>query len=170
LSPWRGVGGDIGLMTVDVRSDSDVYAAHASELVQFASSLVGPADAPDVVADAFIRLVRSPVWAHAEDRRALWFRGVVFGARSFHRSASRRRLREARSAAMPVASPLEPGPADGEIVDALEALSPQQRAAMFLTYWHDLDVSSVAELLGISAGAVKKHLARARCKLKVVLG
>lgn len=42
-------------------SDGDVYRLHAHELVRFATVLVGPDDAPDVVANAFVRCFRRPV-------------------------------------------------------------------------------------------------------------
>ena len=48
-------------------------------------------------------------------------------------------------------------------------LSPQQRAVVVLTYWQDLTPSAVAELLDVSEGAVRKHLARARKHLRRVL-
>ena len=38
-----------------------------------------------------------------------------------------------------------------------------------LTYWNDLGPASVAGLLGISEGAVRRHLARARALLKEYL-
>lgn len=49
-------------MEVDERSDEAVYEAHAAELVRFATGLVGVDDAPDIVADAFVRVTQAPVW------------------------------------------------------------------------------------------------------------
>ncbi|MGI8516877.1 MAG: RNA polymerase sigma factor [Acidimicrobiia bacterium] len=57
-----------------------------------------------------------------------------------------------------------------EVARAVSALSTQQRAVVFLTYWDDLDVEAVAELLGVTAGTVRKQLARARAHLREVLG
>ena len=37
------------------------------------------------------------------------------------------------------------------------------------TYWDDLDPGSIAGLLDISEGSVKRHLARARSHLKEAL-
>ena len=48
-------------------------------------------------------------------------------------------------------------------------LSVQQRASVVLTYWEDLAPSQVAGRLGISEGSVKRHLARARSRLKELL-
>jgi DNA-directed RNA polymerase specialized sigma24 family protein len=157
-------------MSVDLRPDEVVYEAHARELVRFAAGLVGPADAADVVADAFVRVVASPVWTEARDRRALWFRAVTFEARSLQRSAMRRRAREASVAAADTNS-ISPGPmlGDERVQDALDVLSVQQRAAVVLTYWQDLGPGDVAKLLGVTEGSVRKQLARARKKLRGAL-
>lgn len=156
-------------MGVDGRPDEQVYAAHAAELVRFATGLVGVHDAPDVVADAYLRVTRSAVWGDARDRRVLWLRAVVFEARSLARSSARRRARELR-VAVPVAvdgDQLDAG--SSEVTDALDRLSVQQRAVLVLTYWSDLDPAAVAEQLGVSEGSVRKQLARARARMKEAL-
>lgn len=156
-------------MEVDDRSDEAVYAAHAHELVRFATGLVGRDDAPDVVVDAFVRVAQSTVWGEARNRRSLWVRAVVFESRSFIRTAVRRRARE-RKVAVPAAVPSEVGPeSNGEIATALDGLSPQQREVIILTYWDDLAPASIAELLEVSEGTVRKQLARARARMKAVL-
>jgi RNA polymerase sigma factor (sigma-70 family) len=52
---------------------------------------------------------------------------------------------------------------------ALAALSGQQRAVVFLTYWEDQAPAQIAELLGVSDGTVRKQLARAREHLRRIL-
>ena len=56
-----------------------------------------------------------------------------------------------------------------EVFAAVAALSPRQRAVVYLTYWEDLDPGAAAALIGISDGAVRRHLARARKTLRGVL-
>lgn len=51
----------------------------------------------------------------------------------------------------------------------MNRLSIRQRAVVALTYWDGLAPDEVAATLGISAGAVKSHLARARAKLRGLL-
>ena len=48
-------------------------------------------------------------------------------------------------------------------------LSVMQRAVVYLTYWEDLTPAAVAARLDVSEGTVKRHLARARSKLRKVL-
>lgn len=154
---------------MDRRPDDVVYKAHADELVRFATGLVGPDDAPDVVIDAFVQLVGSKVWHNANDRRALWYRAVIYRARSWRRSTARRRAREHSASLLdrrPVDNSME---RDEDVVTALTELSVQQRAVVVLTYWADLSPADVGDLIGISEGAVKKQLSRARRKLRGVL-
>lgn len=154
-------------MTVIDEKSLDTYAAHADGLVRFAAGLVGPSDAEDVLSDAMARLMSSRVWPVAENPKALMYRAVLYEARMFVRSQRRRISREARAAVdeayeMPSIAP--------EVSRAVAGLSPQQRAVVFLTYWDDLAPASVAALLGVSEGTVRKQLARARDRLREVLG
>lgn len=155
------------VMTVIDERSVDAYAKHADGLIRFAAGLVGPSDSQDVVSDAMARLMNSRVWDEAENPKALMYRAVVYEARMFARSRRRRVSREARAAVgeayeMPSIAP--------EVARAVAGLSPQQRAVVFLTYWDDLDPASVAALLGVSEGTVRKQLARARDRLREVLG
>ncbi len=79
------------------------------------------------------------------------------------RSSSRRRVREARAAGGETTFELDFRPDVGE---AVGRLSVQQRASVFLTYWEGLTQDEVAARLGISVGSVKRHLSRARSRLK----
>ena len=132
-------------------SDEEIYRKHSDDLVKFATGLVGPADAADVVADAVARVLANPRWREARDRRAYLFGSVLNEARMHHRATMRRRAREARAA------PRE-GLVDGEVrhdmLAAIARLSLRQRAVVVLTYWQDLHERETAELLGISVGSV----------------
>lgn len=52
---------------------------------------------------------------------------------------------------------------------ALGGLAPQQRAAVVLRHWLDLDVTSTAALLGCSEGTVKSTTSRALAHLRAAL-
>ena len=56
------------------------------------------------------------------------------------------------------------------VLDALATLAPRSRAVVVLRYWADLSVDQAAEVLGCSPGTVKTLGARARDKLRAVLG
>jgi RNA polymerase sigma-70 factor (ECF subfamily) len=91
---------------------------------------------------------------------------VLNAARSRRRAELRRRVREARYAPPNIAEPEEIRP---EVLEAIARLSVRQRAVVYLTYWDDLDQAAAAELLAISEGSVRRHLARARANLRRTL-
>jgi RNA polymerase sigma factor (sigma-70 family) len=147
-------------------TDDELYRKHAEELTAFATGLVGPNHAADVVSDAVLRCLSSRRWATVTNKRAYLYRGVFNEAAMFHRSTRRRRTRESSSDRMPLVSQPEFNP---EIAAAVARLSVRQRAVIVLTYWGDLDPQSIAALLNISDGSVRRHLARARANLREVL-
>jgi RNA polymerase sigma factor (sigma-70 family) len=147
-------------------SDAEIYRKYAEELTRFATGLVGPSDAADVVSEAVLRCLGSRQWPGVTERRAYLYRSVFHEAARLHRSRQRRRGREARVAPAEATDPPEVRP---EVLAAVERLSLRQRAVVVLTYWDDLTPAAVAEVLHISEGAVRRHLARARHRLREVL-
>jgi len=150
-------------MSVGKPTNAEIYGKYADELVRFATGLVGPTDAPDVVAEAVVRVMWSKRWQHVTNYKAYLYQAVLNEARMYHRSTMRRRAREQRASGGDVVYPHEARP---EVLEAVGRLSPQQRAAIFLTYWEGLGVDEVAVRLGVRVGSVKRHLARARAKLR----
>jgi RNA polymerase sigma-70 factor (ECF subfamily) len=53
-----------------------------------------------------------------------------------------------------------------DVATALRALPFRQRQATILYYWADLPVAAIAELMGLTEGAVRAHLAHARRALR----
>lgn len=151
-----------------VMDNETVYRSYSQELTRYATGLVGPFDASDVVTDACLRAFESRNWPEVIDRRAYLYRTVLSVANDHHRRTMSRRLREMRAASREET----PDPAlsvDVEVLDAVARLSVQQRAAVFLTYWEDLAPEAVARHMGVSTGTVKRHLARARKRLGEML-
>lgn len=153
-------------MMTDVETDEQLYAQLSPELIRYATALTGPADAPDVVADAVIACFGSRHWPTVTNKRAYLYRAVLNQAHTHGRSAERRLRRERRTS-----DRLEVAPA-ADSVDARRALahlSPQQRAVVFLTYWEDRTPAHIADLLGVAEGTVRKQLARSREHLRRIL-
>jgi RNA polymerase sigma factor (sigma-70 family) len=141
----------------------ELYAKHADALTRFATGLVGPSDAADVVSDAVLRCLASDRWLEVRDPRPYLYRAVLNQARQAHRGALRRAAREARLIPPAAVDPPEVRP---EVLSAVARLSLRQRAVIVLTYWEDLDPARVATRLQIGEGAVRRHLARARARLR----
>jgi RNA polymerase sigma factor (sigma-70 family) len=147
-------------------SDGELYRKYAEDLTRFATGLVGPMHAADVVSQAVLGCIGSAGWRRVSDKRSYLFRSVYTEAARFHRSTARRRRREERAARRETIELPEVRP---EVIAAVSRLSVRQRAVIVLTYWEDLDPAAVGVLLGISDGAVRRHLARGRARLKEVL-
>jgi RNA polymerase sigma-70 factor (ECF subfamily) len=152
------------MVMVDVETE---YRAHAADLVRYATVLVGPHDANDVVNEAVTATIARGSLATVDDVRGYWFRAVTNTAASWHRSSIRRRRREDRASRRDRTADVDLDAEDART--ALRGLSVQQRAVVYLTYWHDWDPARVADALAVSEGTVRKQLARSRQQLKEVL-
>lgn len=152
------------MVRVDVEAE---YRRHVDALSHYAAVLVGPDDAMDVVNDAVSATLRRGSLESVLDVRAYWFKAVTLTAASWHRSRSRRLVRESRLVVTPPATEAEPSL--GDALRVLAVLSVQQRAVVYLTYWADWDIERIATVLGVSAGTVRKQLGRARQRLREVL-
>jgi RNA polymerase sigma-70 factor (ECF subfamily) len=154
-------------MMADDLTDEELYAKFSDRLIRFATTIVGPAHAEDVMTDGVLAAMRSPSWRRVDNRVNYLYRCVLNAGRMHLRSAGRRRLREERvwrtNRRDPGADDLDaiasPNP---EVRAAVAGLSARQRAVIFLTYWEDLDERATADRLGISVGSVRRHLHRAR--------
>lgn len=146
---------------------SETYAKHAEELVRFATVLVGPAGADDLVSLVWLRLAAGTDWARIENRRAFLFRSVVNAACDQHRSTERRRRRDAWA----VLAPTEPDSAwiRPAVREAMRQLSVRQRAVVYLYYWFDLETDEVADQLHLSKRSVQRELERARRIMEDIL-
>lgn len=149
-------------------SIEEAYRKWADELTRYATALVGPDDAADLVGDAFTSILArgENAWQAVREPRNYLFRAVTNAASMAARSGTRRRRREVRWLSDPARGELLIDPA---VCRALDRLSVQQRAVTFLTYWLDLTPGSVASMLEVSEGSVKRQLARARSTLREVL-
>jgi RNA polymerase sigma-70 factor (ECF subfamily) len=144
-------------------SDAEIYADHAVALLRFATVLVGPVDAQDVVSSAILRSLGSPRWRQVKNHRGYLHQAVANEARNLFRSNERRRNGELGLSGQLVVSLPEFRP---DVQRAVEKLSVRQRAVVYLTYWEDMTNQMAANYLGISAGSVRRHLARAKTHLR----
>lgn len=147
-----------------------LYAAEFSRFVRVAAAITGDVEsARDVVQDAFARLLHSRA-AHREDASlGGWaWRAVVNGAYS-ERRASTCAIRTAER----LAALREPVSDDDTRDTALRALvrdlPERQRTIVFLRYYADLDYTTIAEALALSAGTVGAALNAARATLRTAL-
>jgi DNA-directed RNA polymerase specialized sigma24 family protein len=144
-----------------------MYAAHYRSLVGLAVLLVrdGNADtAQQVVQDSFVALHRN--WRGLAGRDDSDGRALVY--------LWQRVLNRSRSAGRAPASGDAPGgaaagPAPDVVLAAMRALPRRQHEALVLQHYAGLSAAQTAQMLGISAGAVQRHTARAMSSLHGVL-
>lgn len=153
------------MVKVDLEGE---YRRHVRALAHYASVLVGPDDAMDVVNDAVANTLARGSLVNVRDVGAYWFQAVTYTASSWHRSRTRRTAREQRVSALRTAS-RDPHVGIEESLKVLAVLSVQQRAVVYFTYWEDWPVERIAGVLGVSTGTVRKQLGRARAHLREVL-
>lgn len=126
--------------------------------------------AEEAVQEAFARAWERQQRGYHFDHLAGW---VATVALNLARSGRRRRKVEdgaLRTLARRPAPPREdPHAVDDVVRSAVDGLPRRQRDVVCLYYFLDLDVATVAQLLGVSDGTVKTALSRARARLAVEL-
>lgn len=123
------------------------------------------ADAEDVMQDVFLRLLtKAPVFRDDDHAKAWLLRVAVNRARDLLRAARRQNV--PLEMAENVSAPEQPA---GETLQAVLALPPKLRLVVHLFYYEELSVKEIAAALGISQGAVKARLSRARKQLRASL-
>lgn len=149
---------------------SEAYEKWVDDLVGFATALLGPGEAADVVADAFVDLFDDDAgWRGAERPRSFLFGVVANQAKMRVRSATRRRGRERRFEREQHLGPDAVTDGASDARSLLARVSLQQRTFLYLAYWEDWNVGEIADHAGVSEGTVRKQLARARSTLREAL-
>ncbi len=147
-------------------TDAEIYERLAPELIRFATTLVGPSDAEDLLGAAVIRAITAPAWIRVQNKRAYLYRILVNEAHSTRRSRNRRHNRELRVYRR---DDFEHELVDPALMTALRTLSVRQRAVIHLTYWADLTPTQVAATLDTSLRTVERDLTNARTQLEELL-
>ena len=134
-------------------------------LVRLARHLVDdPADAEDVVMDAFTGLSRRWRQVRRTDDVFFYLRAsVVNGCRSRVRRARVARLRrhtQVESDSAPAEQIAMMHLEHDDVVRALRLLSRRQREVLVLRYYDEASEAEIADTLGIGLGSVKTHASR----------
>ena len=142
----------------------DFYAAEFDRVLNSAFAFSGDRDAAtDATQEAFARAFAR--WRRLS--RHEWAGGWVTTTAL---NVLRRRYRDAARSQFPVEERAAHDANERvDLLRALRALPVRQREAAVLFYVADLPLHAVAEAMGVSDGAVKSHLARAREGLRVNL-
>jgi RNA polymerase sigma factor (sigma-70 family) len=148
---------------------SGLYAQYAGHVLAYARRHTNRDDAEDVVAETF-----HVAWRRRDvvpDEALPWLLGVAHNVmRSQWRSARRTTPADTLERLSDVAGDsVEVGVVRRqELVELLAKLPDHEREALLLVAWDDLSADQAAQVLGISAGAVRVRIHRARKRLQAV--
>jgi RNA polymerase sigma-70 factor (ECF subfamily) len=142
----------------------DLYRRrHGAFQVMLASVTGGVESARDVVQEAFARALQ---YQHGYDgQRSLegWVWRIAFRVAIDSHGA-----RELAVAEVPEVAFVDESN-DPALADAVRALTPQRRMAIFLRYFADLSYAEIGEVLGITEGTVAATLSKAHAQLGATL-
>ena len=140
----------------------ELVNTYETTLYRAALAILGDAhEAGDAVQDAFLRcLEKAPDFESPAHARAWLLRVTVNGCKS------RLRARKRRGTAELLDAYPAPDPDSREVLEAVLALPPKQRAAVHLHYYEGYTTDEIAAILGQRPGTVRSHLSRARQALK----
>ena len=129
-----------------------------------------PHTAEDLAQEAMLRARRHWDRLGAFDKPGTWVRRITINLSLDSRRGAAREART-RLAWWERREPAEqPQALDPDLLDALHALSPHQRAAVSLHYLEDRSTPEIADLLGCSESTARVHLHRGRHALAQHLG
>lgn len=119
-------------------SDETIYTKHKDDLTRYATVLIGPAEAEDVLSRVVLRVLQRRLLCDLDDARAYLFRAVLNEVRGRGRR---------KQPTLPVPDASWMPEQDAEIVEALRRLPPRQRAAVYLVYWEDMSIAEAAQTM-----------------------
>lgn len=146
---------------IGVDEDAAVYAKYREEMMRYATTLVGPSDAEDVVSTVVLRAITRHSLANLDNARGYLLKAVLNEARGRWRRKQPLPLIDA--AIDDVSTDLL------AVTQAVWRLPIRQRAAVFFHYWEGLRIDETAEMMGVGPGTVKRYLFLARQHLKGAL-
>ncbi len=160
------------VLSGDRSAFQQIVDATSEQLVRLGARIMGnQADAEDVVQEAYVKAYRALTAGDFERRSSAstWlYRIVVNGAIDAKRSRTRRKEAsdEQIETGWDGAALAEARVALTELDEWLEALPAEQRAALVLQTMEGLNNTEIAQVMGVSEGAVEQRLVRARAALR----
>jgi RNA polymerase sigma-70 factor (ECF subfamily) len=155
----------------------EVYRRYRDRVYRFAYRMTGSTEtARDVTHSCFASLLESP--SRYNRRRSGLGTYLCGAARNLSlRHASRVWRERTTGVSLDLHPQRGPGPLETLLVEerarivreALAALAPLHREVLILAEYEDLDLATIAEIVGAEVGAVKVRLHRARRKLRTAL-
>jgi len=156
----------------DIQAFEDIVRQTSAQLVRVAARVIGDlAEAEDVVQESYINAYQALTQGQFDARAHLltWLRRIVTN-RAIDAIRSRRRRPSLDDSKIEAGGEgavyAESRMALIELQDWMNALVPEQRAALVLSVLEGLSNAEIAQIMGSSEGAVEQRLVRARVALR----
>lgn len=153
---------------------------HSRSVYRLAYRMTGrPEDAEDVVQETFVRAYRQLVRFEARSNFATWLYRIGFNCAIDYMRARPHRESAETHETLERLSPDATGPSIEDLVyageigervqGALNALSPQERAAFLMRHHHGCSIEEICKALDLKSNAAKHSIFRAVKKMRVAL-
>jgi len=144
-----------------------LFEQHFDDVYGYLARRVGPDLARDLASETFTRAFagRKKFDPRRGEPRA-WLFGIATNLLRRHYRDEERRLRALSR--YDIAAVDEPGD-EPRLAEALHSLAREERDALLLYAWADLDYAEIADALDIPIGTVRSRLHRARARLRETL-
>lgn len=159
----------------DAQAFQQLVARHSGQVLNVLYRIVlSRADAEDLCQEVFVKLWKqAPAWEE-KAKLTTWLYRVATNLAINHRQRVQQRYvlddelaKSLSEEGLAPAGASDPAP---ELAAALVALPQEQRVAIAFRYYRELPVKDIAEILDTSPKAVESLLARARKRLRQVMG
>jgi RNA polymerase sigma-70 factor (ECF subfamily) len=163
------------ISTGDLRAFEQLYRIYHPRLTRFLTTILRHAHlVEEAVSDTLMVVWRKPDAFNGTSKVSTWIFAIAY------RTALKARSRyqepaedpQADQRASPDAGPeqaLDQRQAQDALAQAMGELSPEHRAVVDLTYFHDAGYREIAEILDCPVGTVKSRMLYARRRLRDVL-
>jgi RNA polymerase sigma-70 factor (ECF subfamily) len=153
---------------------SELFRRDRGKLLALATRFVSPADAEDVVQEAFVSTLRARALFRGQAHPSTWLYRATVNAALMHLRTRRRRPTEAlddvnveQASDAPAADAGLLNTETGrELARGLEVLKPVDRALLKLRFVDELSTEESARRVGLSVAAAKTRLCRARAQVR----
>ena len=151
---------------MDERFIKTAIKDYGNAVLRAATAVTGnSSDAEDVFSDVFFALFRKPEAFQSAEHLKAWLLRVAINTAKNLRSSYWQTHR------MPLLDTLPAPEPDSEydVPAAMQALEPDERAAVYLHYYEGYSYREIGEMLGLSEPGARTKAARARAHLKELL-
>ena len=185
LTGWQdravraAMGEDMRLISAicdrDLHAFEELYRYYHPRLTRFLTSLVHrPHNVEEILNDTMMAIWEKPESFRGESKLSTWIFAIAYrkAMKSFRRRDEPVEDREAASRIAPDEAPnRQAGRHQVEVLllRAMAQLSPDHRAVVDLTYFHEMGYREIAEILGCPVNTVKTRMFHARRHLRTIL-